>query len=160
MPVHNRGTPTCTSTAKANTESTISATAHKCTGNAASPYTPSTKHTAPTNPAMPIPAVKNSKIKSDKPMANNKYATGGLATVCISCPTTPSLKNRAVVASRTTRPVESSDSTTVSSVWPSIVKPSSAYNMLRTTGTPSSVPTFLSTPSLRASLKPTLEFFN
>ena len=32
--------------------------------------------------------------------------------------------------------------------------------MLRTTGTPSSVPTFLSTPSLRASLNPTLEFVN
>ena len=37
---------------------------------------------APTTPATPIPAVKNSKIKSARPMIKNKYATGGLADVC------------------------------------------------------------------------------
>ena len=106
---------------------------------------------------MPIPAVKNSNTKSDRPMANNKYATGGLATVCINWPSKPSLKKRAVVASRTICPLLSTFSTTVSSATPSTIRPSSASNMFRTTGTPSSVPAKFSRPAFRASAKPRLD---
>ena len=62
----------------------MSATAHPRTGNEASPYVPSSAQIAPTTPAIPIPAVKNSNTNNANPMANNKYATGGLATVCIN----------------------------------------------------------------------------
>ena len=62
----------------------MSATAHPRTGNEARPYVPSKEQIAPTTPAIPIPAVKNSNNNSANPMANNKYATGGLATVCIN----------------------------------------------------------------------------
>ena len=83
-PVQKRGTPTCTSTANASTASTMSATAHPRTGKEANPYVPSKAQIAPTTPAIPIPAVKNSNTNNASPMANNKYATGGLATVCIN----------------------------------------------------------------------------
>ena len=124
-PVQSLGTPTYTSTANAKMTSTSIATAHKRTGNSFSPYVPSTKQNAPTKPAMPIPAVKNSNTKSDRPMANNNYATGGLATVCINCPSNPSLKKRAVVSSRTICPLLSTFSTTVSNTPPFTFSPPS-----------------------------------
>ncbi len=60
-PVQNRGMPTCTSMAKASMASTIKANAHGRVGRTAAPVQASTVQTAPTAPAMPTPAVKNSK---------------------------------------------------------------------------------------------------
>ena len=41
--------------------------------------------TAPTTPAMPTPAVKNSNRISESPATNRKYATHGVLSVCASC---------------------------------------------------------------------------
>ena len=80
-PVQNRGIPTWTSIANAIIASMIRTTAHVRVGSTARPVKASTVHTAPTAPAMPTPAVKNSKIKSASPVSSSRYATGGLATV-------------------------------------------------------------------------------
>jgi hypothetical protein len=71
-PVQNRGIPTCTSTAKAIIASMINATAHVRVGRTASPVKASTVHTAPTAPAMPTPAVKNSKTSSARPVSRSR----------------------------------------------------------------------------------------
>src|SRR6478735_2413533 len=55
--VHKRGTPTCTSTANASIEATISPTAQARAGSAARPVHARTNDVAPTTPAMPTPAV-------------------------------------------------------------------------------------------------------
>ncbi len=80
-PVQNLGIPTCTSIANAIIASMISATAHVRVGSTARPVKASTVHTAPTAPAMPTPAVKNSNTSSARPVNSSRYATGGLATV-------------------------------------------------------------------------------
>ena len=123
-------------------------------GNAPVPIQPRMRHTAPTSAPMPIPAVKNSKINNAIPIVVSKYADGGLATVCNSRGTRPSLKKRTVVASRVTCPASSNTSDTVSNVVPRTATPSSAYNMLRSTGTPRSSVENFNTFCSRASKNP------
>ena len=149
-PVKNRGIPTCTSIARANIAINISTRLAPRSGNVANPWLPSTTQIAPTTPAMPMPAVKNSNISSARPIINNRYVTGGLAEVCSKRSTNPSLKNLVVAASRTSCPFASLASTTVCSVLPLIVNPSSASSMFRNTGTPSSAVVSFNAPSFFA----------
>ncbi len=94
--------------------------AHGATGKCENPKQAPSNATAPMNPAIPTPAVKNSKTISSKPAMNKKYATHGLSSVCASCAVNPSLwkctscesVRRCVVLSTSTR-------------TPSIVFPSS-----------------------------------
>ncbi len=71
-PVQKRGMPTWTSTAKAIIASMIKPTAQTRVGSTARPVKASTVHTAPTAPAMPTPAVKNSKINSARPVSRSR----------------------------------------------------------------------------------------
>ena len=66
------GSPTWTSTAKANIEAMIKPTAQPRAGSAARPVHASTRAPAPTTPAMPTPAVKNSKTSRASPTSNSR----------------------------------------------------------------------------------------
>lgn len=112
--------------------------------------------TAPTTPATPTPAVKNSKISKQQPMTKNKKAMGGLATVWNISSIRPRPENRTNVATFSVLPWSLSSSVTVSSTTPatpptSTTAPSMASTMLFTVGTPSSDVSSRNTPSLRAS---------
>ncbi len=71
-PVQKRGIPTCTSIANANMANMIRTSAHVRVGSTARPVKASTVQTAPTAPAMPTPAVKNSKISSASPVSRSR----------------------------------------------------------------------------------------
>ena len=71
-PVQNRGTPTCTSTENASMAKRIAANANPFTGKTPRPKLPNTEQTAPTSPAIPIPAVKNSKMSSASPIVKKR----------------------------------------------------------------------------------------
>ena len=72
VPVQNLGIPTWTSTANAIMAKVISTTAHGRVGSTASPVNASTVHTAPTAPAIPTPAVKNSNSSNARPVSSSK----------------------------------------------------------------------------------------
>ena len=65
-------------------EKIIKTNAQVLNGRIAKPYVLKEKEIAPITPAIPIPIEKNSNRIRAKPEISNKYATGGLATVCIS----------------------------------------------------------------------------
>ena len=85
MNVHAPSPPACTSTARPSSPINSNAIAHHCTGRCEKPKHAPTMAHAPTNPAMPMPAVKNSKMTSANPATNKKYATQGVPSVCASC---------------------------------------------------------------------------
>ena len=153
-PVQTRGTPTCTSTANATNAAKRNAMPTPLIDRAPIPMHPSIRHTAPTKAAIPMPAVKNSKSNNASPIVTRRSADGGLATVCNKRGIRPSLKKRTVVASRVTCPFASNASDTVSRVIERMLSPSSAYNMLRKTGTPRSSVENFRTFCSRASRKP------
>ena len=67
MNVHGPSPPACRSTARPKIPSSSNPTAHGATGRCEKPKHAPTNATAPTTPAMPTPAVKNSNSISDKP---------------------------------------------------------------------------------------------
>ncbi len=147
--------PTWTSTANASMAARIRATAQPRAGSVASPVQARTTHVAPTTPAMPTPAVKNSKISRARPISSSRYVTAGLFTVWNSWSTRSSLENRTVaVVSRRTVPSSSTRSSVVSSATPSCSYPSRASIIDLIVGSPSSEIRCSKTSSRLASLRP------
>ena len=116
-PVQNRGMPTCTSIANASIASTSSATAQPRAGSSARAVAAEERcSTAPTTPATPTPAVKNSKISRRRPMSE---ATGTPSAGWPPCASSGragrASENRTRVACSSAPPSSLTPSVTVSS---------------------------------------------